>query len=169
MLKIRLQRVGRKNVPVFRVVLTDHKNSAKSGKFLEVLGSYDPVHNKKEIKVERVKHWLSVGARPSETVHNFLIDRKLIEGKKINVLPKKRPIKKEEEAKSESVTSEAQSVPAESKPETESSSAETKSEEKSAESAGASTTAEEVKDKEPDAKAEEKPREEKKEEVPAQA
>ena len=41
MLMIRLQRVGRKNEPVFRVVLTDSKNGPKSGKFLEVLGSYD--------------------------------------------------------------------------------------------------------------------------------
>jgi ribosomal protein S16 len=42
MLKIRLQRIGRKNDPAFRVVLTDSKNSTKSGKFLEVLGTYNP-------------------------------------------------------------------------------------------------------------------------------
>ena len=41
MLKIRLQRVGRKHEPAFRLVLTDSKNSTKSGKFLEVLGSHD--------------------------------------------------------------------------------------------------------------------------------
>ena len=99
MLKIRLQRVGRKNVPTFRVVLTDSKNSTKSGKFLEVLGNYDPVNNIKEIKADRVKHWISMGAKPSETIHNFLIDKKIIPGKKINNLPKKKPIKKEEEEK----------------------------------------------------------------------
>lgn len=94
MLKIRLQRVGRVNVPTFRVVLTDSKNSTKSGKFLEVLGMYDPVGNVKEIKADRVKHWMSHGAQLSDTVHNWLIDKKLIPGKKVNTLPLKKPIAK---------------------------------------------------------------------------
>jgi len=81
------------------VVLTDSKNSTKSGKFLEILGTYDAVHNKKEIKADRVKHWMSHGAKLSETVHNWLIDEKVIPGKKINNLPKKSPIKKEEPKK----------------------------------------------------------------------
>lgn len=96
MLKIRLQRVGRTNIPTFRVVLTDSKNSTKSGRFLEILGSYDPRDDKsKIIKTERVKYWLSKGAQLSGTLHNFLVHTKAIEGKKINVLPKKRPIVKE--------------------------------------------------------------------------
>lgn len=100
MLKIRLQRVGRKNIPTFRVVLTDSKNSTKSGRFLEVLGSFDPRDDKsKIIKADRVKYWISKGAQLSGTLHNFLVHTKVIEGKKINVLPLKRPIKKEEEAK----------------------------------------------------------------------
>lgn len=97
MLKIRLQRVGRKNIPTFRVVLTDSKNSTKSGRFLEVLGSYDTRDDKnKKVDLERVKYWISKGAKLSGTLHNFLVGTKAIEGKKINVLPKKRPIKKEE-------------------------------------------------------------------------
>ena len=104
MLKIRLQRVGRKNIPTFRVVLTDSKNSTKSGRFLEVLGSYDTKDDKnKKVDVERVKYWISKGAKLSGTLHNFLVGTKAIEGKKINVLPKKRPIKKEE-LKKEAVT-----------------------------------------------------------------
>ena len=91
---IRLQRVGRVNVPTFRVVLTDSKNSTKSGRFLEVLGMYDPVANKKEIKADRVKHWMSHGAQLSDTVHNWLIEKKVIPGKKVNALPKKKPIAK---------------------------------------------------------------------------
>ncbi len=101
MLKIRLQRVGRKNIPTFRIVLTDSKNSTKSGKYLEVLGSYDPVKKTKLIKADRIKHWLSVGAQATGTMHNFLISEKVITGKKINVLPRKKPIKKEETAKTE--------------------------------------------------------------------
>ena len=96
MLKIRLQRTGRIHVPSFRLVLTDSKNSSKTGKFLEVLGSHDFRKNTTSIKVDRVKHWMSVGAKPTDTVHNLLISEKVITGKKINVLPKKTVPKKDE-------------------------------------------------------------------------
>ncbi|MDP1625150.1 MAG: 30S ribosomal protein S16 [bacterium] len=95
MLKIRLQRVGRVNIPTFRLVLTDSKNSTKSGKFLEVLGTYDPVKNVKEVNGDRVKHWMGHGAKLSDTVHNWLIDKKVIPGKKVNALPKRTAPKKE--------------------------------------------------------------------------
>lgn len=96
---IRLQRVGRVNIPTFRVVVTDSKNSTKSGKSLEVIGTYDPVKNVKVIKADRVKHWMGHGAKLSDTVHNWLVGTKVISGKKVNALPKKNPIKKEGEAK----------------------------------------------------------------------
>lgn len=90
MLKIRLQRTGRKHETTFRIVVTDSKNSAKSGKLLEVVGSYDPRTDKNTvIKADRIKHWISVGAGLSGTVNNLLISQKVIEGKKVNVLPKK--------------------------------------------------------------------------------
>ncbi len=99
MLSIRLQRVGRKNEPTFRVVLTDSKNGPKSGKSLEVLGSYDSRRgDKADLKIDRIKHWMSHGAQASGTIHNLLVSKKVIDGKKVNVLPKKRPIKKEGEA-----------------------------------------------------------------------
>ena len=105
MLKIRLQRVGRKHEPRFRLVLTDSKNSTKSGKFLEILGNYDATHGEdSQFKSDRIKHWISVGAKASGTVHNLLIDKKVIEGKKINVLPKKLPILKESEKEEEKST-----------------------------------------------------------------
>ena len=96
MLKIRLQRVGRKHEPSFRLVLTDSKNSTKSGKYLEVLGNYDARRGEKaEFKADKILYWMSKGAQVSSTVHNLLISKKIIEGKKVNVLPKKRPILKE--------------------------------------------------------------------------
>ncbi len=103
MLKIRLQRVGRKHDPSYRVILTDVKQGPKSGKFIEILGFYDAVRKVKKIKAERVKHWISNGAQVSDTVHNILVSEKVIESKKVNVLPKKTPIKKEvkEEEKKE--------------------------------------------------------------------
>ncbi len=99
MLKIRLQRVGRKNVRTFRIVLTDSKNSTKSGRFHEILGTYDLENDKKEIKADRVTYWISKGAKTSDTVHNFLLDKKIVSGKKINALPRRTPIKKEEPKK----------------------------------------------------------------------
>lgn len=96
MLKIRLQRTGRKHEPSFRLVLTDHKNSTKSGRFKEVLGSYDPRKTTDQIKADRVKYWLSQGVQATGTVHNLLVNHKIITGKKVNVLPKKTVSKKEE-------------------------------------------------------------------------
>ena len=95
MLKIRLQRTGRKNEPTFRLVLTDSKNSAKSGRFLEVLGNYDSRKGEKaEFKSDRISHWMTMGAQVSDTVHNLLVDKKLITAKKLNKLPKKSaPVK----------------------------------------------------------------------------
>jgi small subunit ribosomal protein S16 len=98
MLKIRLQRVGRKHQPVFRLVLTDSKNSTKSGKSLEILGNYDSRHGENAVfKTDRITYWMGNGAQVSDTVHNILLDKKIITGKKINVLPLKKAIKKEEE------------------------------------------------------------------------
>ncbi|MSU55911.1 MAG: 30S ribosomal protein S16 [Candidatus Taylorbacteria bacterium] len=96
MLMIRLQRVARKHIPIFRVVLTDSKNSTKSGKFHEVLGSFNLKTDEKTVNAERVKYWISKGAQPSDTLHNYLVHEKIIAGKKINVLPRRTPIKKEE-------------------------------------------------------------------------
>jgi small subunit ribosomal protein S16 len=103
MLMIRLQRTGRKHEPTFRVVLTDSKNGPKSGKYIKVLGWYDTrIKNKPEqLEVEEIKTWITKGAKLSVTLHNFLVNHKMISGKKINALPKKSPIKKEGEAKSE--------------------------------------------------------------------
>jgi small subunit ribosomal protein S16 len=111
MLMIRLQRVGRVHEPTFRLVLTDSKNGPKSGKYLEVLGSYDPRRENKleQFDTDKIKYWISKGAKLSDTVHNYLVSKKLIAGKKINALPKKRPIvkeKTEEEKKAEAAKAE---------------------------------------------------------------
>lgn len=115
MLMIRLQRVGRKNDPSFRVVLTDSRNSTKSGKFLEVLGSYDARQGKPQLEGEKIKAWMAKGAQISDTMNNLLIGAKIIEGKKINVLPKRKidpNAAKAEEAKAETVATPAEEAPA---------------------------------------------------------
>ena len=98
MLQIRLQRAGRIHDPASRLVLTDSKNSTKSGRFKEVLGSYDPRKTGEEFKTDRIKHWLSVGAQATDTVHNLLVTHKVIDAKKRNVLPKKTVVAKPLEA-----------------------------------------------------------------------
>lgn len=100
MLKIRLQRIGRKNDPAFRVVLTDSKNSTKSGKFIEILGSYNVKKGETLFKADRIKHWMSNGAQVSDTVHNFLVSQKIIEAKKKNSLSRKSPTKARKALKS---------------------------------------------------------------------
>jgi len=97
MLKIRLQRTGRKHETTFRIVVTDSKNSTKSGKLLEVVGAYDPRRDDTTvINSDRIKYWISVGAGLTGTINNLLLSKKIIEGKKVNVLPKKTFVKKEE-------------------------------------------------------------------------
>ncbi|MBI4059579.1 30S ribosomal protein S16 [Candidatus Giovannonibacteria bacterium] len=100
MLMVRLQRVGRKNDPSFRVVITDSRNSTKSGKFLEIVGSYDARKGEPRLKAERIQYWLSKGAKTSDTVHNLLVQSGLMAGAKIDVSqkPKKEAEKKTEPA-----------------------------------------------------------------------
>ncbi|MDO8576296.1 MAG: 30S ribosomal protein S16 [bacterium] len=88
MLKIRMQRTGRINTPSYRIVVVEHTASPKAGKFVDKVGTYDPKSKQRVLNTERIKHWLSVGAQPSATVHNMLVSLGIIEGKKINVLPK---------------------------------------------------------------------------------
>ncbi len=80
MLRIRLARHGRKGRPFFRVVVQDSRKP-RDGRFVENLGHYDPLTEPATFQVdhERVKHWLSHGAQPSETVHRFLAKEGLIE------------------------------------------------------------------------------------------
>lgn len=85
---IRLQRIGRKNDPSFRIVVTDKRESVKSNRFADIVGTYQPKPGTIEIDAEKVKGWIAKGAKPSATVHNMLVTKKIIDAKKINVLPK---------------------------------------------------------------------------------
>ncbi len=96
MLMMRLQRVGRKNDPSYRIVVTDKRTGPKSNKHIAILGSYNPKMNHVQVDKAAATEWLSKGVQPSDTVHNILVGQKVIEGKKINVLPRKSPIVDEE-------------------------------------------------------------------------
>lgn len=85
MLKIRLQRVGRKHEPSFRLVLTESENGTKSGRFKEMLGAYDPRKTGEALKADRIAYWLGQGALPTPTVHNLLVKKGLVRASKKHV------------------------------------------------------------------------------------
>jgi small subunit ribosomal protein S16 len=78
--KMRLTRIGGKGKPSYRVVVADSE-SPRDGKFLEILGNYDPQKNPAEVtlKEDRVREWLAKGAKPTLTVSQ-LLERKGIKG-----------------------------------------------------------------------------------------
>ncbi|MCA9363965.1 30S ribosomal protein S16 [Candidatus Kaiserbacteria bacterium] len=111
MLKMRLQRIGRKNDASFRVIVTDSRRGPKSGKHIDLLGSYNPKLNQFQIDGDKAKDWISKGVQVSDTLHNLLITNKIVEGKKKNVLPKKAPIINEEALKAEEEAKAAAAAP----------------------------------------------------------
>lgn len=93
MLAIKLKRVGKKHQATFRVVVAE-KRSKLRGRFIEDLGWLNPHTKSSEIKNDRVKYWISVGAKPTPTVYNLLISLSVVKGKKIPL--HKKPKKKKE-------------------------------------------------------------------------
>lgn len=98
---MRLQRVGRRNDPSYRIVVVDKRTGPKSNKHVDHLGFYNPKLNQTQIDADKAKDWLSKGVQASDTMHNILVSQKVIEAKKKNVLPKKSPIVDEEKLKAE--------------------------------------------------------------------
>lgn len=85
MLVIRLFRRGKRNQPFYKIVVTDKKRSSKGGRFVEELGFLNPLTKEKKINGERAKYWVSVGAKPSPTIYNLLVNEKVLTGEKIPV------------------------------------------------------------------------------------
>lgn len=118
MLVIRFQRIGRKNDPAFRIVVTEKRSKPKSGE-LEILGSYHPKTKETVLKQEQILYWLSKGAKTSPTVHNLLISKGVIQGKKIDVSSRKNTNQTEKQQKNQE-TGEVKGIetaPAETPPE----------------------------------------------------
>lgn len=99
MLRIRLTRTGRKNLAQYRIVVAEHKAPIK-GRFIEIIGSFNPRLEEKDglkINDERLKYWISVGAKPTDTVTNLLVDAGIFDAKqKIKKTSKKKTKEKEE-------------------------------------------------------------------------
>jgi small subunit ribosomal protein S16 len=90
--KIRLRRIGAKKHPYYRLVVADTR-SPRDGKFIEILGTYDPMSEPVTLKIdeEKVKAWLQKGARPSDTARAFLIKQGLLPKDSARKRPTKPP------------------------------------------------------------------------------
>jgi small subunit ribosomal protein S16 len=89
MLMIRFQRIGRANDPAFRISVLEKERAAQAGNIVELLGTYNPKSKAVTLNKERVLYWISKGAQPTDSIKNLLINQKVLEGKKVNALPKK--------------------------------------------------------------------------------
>jgi small subunit ribosomal protein S16 len=92
-LKIRMARGGRRNLPFYRIVVTDSR-SPRDGNFIEKVGTYNPLlvndnENRVTLNKERIQYWLSQGAQPSERVTVFLAKAGLMKMGEIIASPKK--------------------------------------------------------------------------------
>ena len=73
MVKIRLRRMGAKKAPFYRIVVADSR-SPRDGRFIEEIGTYDPLQHPAEVKIneESAKKWIANGAQPTDTVKGLL-------------------------------------------------------------------------------------------------
>ncbi|MBU0636859.1 30S ribosomal protein S16 [Patescibacteria group bacterium] len=83
MLMIRLSRIGKKNKPIYRLIISE-KNRDIYAPSLEILGSYNPYNKDLQANGERIKYWISKGAQMSPTVNNLLLSKAIINGKKVS-------------------------------------------------------------------------------------
>lgn len=82
MLKIKLSRIGKKNKPMYRLIISEQSKDPY-GNSLEILGSYNPHTKELQAKQDRIRYWLSKGAQMTPTINNLLVGQKVIEGNKV--------------------------------------------------------------------------------------
>ncbi|PIT93392.1 MAG: 30S ribosomal protein S16 [Candidatus Harrisonbacteria bacterium CG10_big_fil_rev_8_21_14_0_10_38_8] len=109
MVSIRFKRIGKRHQPTYRIVVAK-KGSKMNGAYVEDLGFYNPHSKEVGLNTDRVKYWVSVGAQPTDSVHNLFVSQKLIEAEKRRSHKKSKksePEAKAEEAVTEEVKTEA--------------------------------------------------------------
>jgi len=89
MLAIKLQRIGKKHQPSYRLVVAE-KKSKMAAPPVEDLGSYNPFTKATNVKKERILHWIKMGAQPTVTVHNLLVKGGVVTAPKMAVKMKKK-------------------------------------------------------------------------------
>ncbi|NCO00083.1 30S ribosomal protein S16 [Candidatus Falkowbacteria bacterium] len=96
MLIVKLAQTGKTNKKMFRLIISE-KSRDPYGNVLEILGSYNPHSKDLAVKDERIKYWLSKGAQMTATVNNLLVEKKVIEGKKVTASKAGKPSAKRQE------------------------------------------------------------------------
>jgi small subunit ribosomal protein S16 len=116
MLMIRFQRIGRKNDPAFRIAVLEKTSGPKAGKYVELVGTYNPKTKDTNIQSDRIQDWVKKGAQISPSVKNLLIKEGIMEGTKTAVVSKKNleknKAKNEEAATAAKAAGEAANAPA---------------------------------------------------------
>jgi small subunit ribosomal protein S16 len=132
MLKIRFQRIGRKKLPFFRIVVAEKARSAKA-KFVEILGNFDPQTKELNLKKERIEHWILNGAKPSDRIAQILVKNGFKDCEKFVTERKMKPTRAEQKTAEEAkkAAEEKANEKAAEKSEKESAPAEKPAEEKS--------------------------------------
>ena len=125
MLIIRLSRVGKKNKPMYRLIISE-KARDLYGRSLEILGSYNPYTKNLQAKADRIKYWLEKGSGMSNTINNLLVEKGIIIGKKVKA--SKLGKKKKEESQEEKIGPKAKTEAPPIEPKAENKPAEKKSE-----------------------------------------
>lgn len=110
MLMLRLQRIGRRNEPHYKIVVIEKTRGPKSQRYIDIVGSYNPKAGTVIMDEEKAKKHLANGVQPSDTVYNMLVTKGLIDGKKKNVLPRKSPVIDEEKIAREKEEAEAKAT-----------------------------------------------------------
>lgn len=85
---IRFQRIGRKNDASFRMAVLPKTAGPKAGKYVDLVGTYNPKTKLMTVKEDRIKHWMGQGAQLSPSLSNLLVAKGVIEGKKVQVISK---------------------------------------------------------------------------------
>lgn len=107
MLMIRFQRIGRKNDAAFRMAVLPKASGPKAGKYVDLVGTYNPKTKAMTVDGAKIKDWISKGAQVSPSLHNLLIKNGVLEGTKTAKVVSKKNLEKNIKAKAEAEAKEA--------------------------------------------------------------
>lgn len=101
MLMIRFQRIGRKNDAAFRMAVLPKASGPKAGKYVDLVGTYNPKTKAMTVDGAKIKDWMSKGAQVSPSLHNLLVKNGVVEGTKKASVVSKKNLEKNVKAKAE--------------------------------------------------------------------
>lgn len=113
---IRFQRIGRKNDAAFRMAVLEKTAGPKAGKYVDLVGTYNPKTKEMTVKKEAIEGWIAKGAQVSPSLMNLLINKGVVEGKKVSTISKTKleknvaKRKAEEEAAAAKIAEEAKAA-----------------------------------------------------------